>query len=174
MEYKALLNILLQTKIIEETDIATILKIVEEKKESIITAIVKFKKIDYATIANVLSLKLSLALLDLDFFEIDSMPQDFPVALIDKFKIIPIKKNNNGIVVAVANPLDNIYEKDIKFQMNLNVTTVIVEENKLLAVVTNILQKKGVSFAKEMNSVMDDDVFENVGVVVRPGRHFVA
>ena len=161
MEYKALLNILLQTKIIEETDIATILKIVEEKKESIITAIVKFKKIDYATIANVLSLKLSLALLDLDFFEIDSMPQDFPVALIDKFKIIPIKKNNNGIVVAVANPLDNIYEKDIKFQMNLNVTTVIVEENKLLAVVTNILQKKGVSFAKEMNSVMDDDVFEN-------------
>lgn len=159
MEYNALLNILVQSKILEETDLAPLLKLLEEKKESVITTIVKYKKTDYLTIANALSLKLNLQLLDLDFFETDLIPADFPVALIEKTRIIPIKKTASTVTVAVANPIDNSYEKDIKFQMNLSVVTVVVEENKLLNVLTNFLQQKGVSFAKEMESV-DDVLFE--------------
>lgn len=160
MEYNALLNILVQSKILEETDLAPLLKLLEEKKESVIATIVKYKKTDYVTIANALSLKLNLQLLDLDFFETDLIPADFPVALIEKTRVIPIKKTASTVTVAVANPIDNSYEKDIKFQMNLSVVTVVVEENKLLNVLTNFLQQKGVSFAKEMESV-DDVLFED-------------
>lgn len=160
MEYNALLNILIQSKVLEETDVAPLIKLLEEKKESVITTIVKYKKIDYVTVANALALKLNLPLLDLDFFENELIPNDFPVTLIEKIKVIPIKKTASTITVAVANPLDNSYEKDIKFQMNLSVTTVVVEENKLITVLTNFLQQKGVSFAKEMESV-EDILFED-------------
>lgn len=155
MEYNALLNILVQSKILEETDLAPLLKLLEEKKESVITTIVKYKKIDYLTIANALSLKLNLQLLDLDFFETDLIPADFPLSLIEKTRVLPIKKTATTVTVAVANPIDNSYEKDIKFQMNLSVVTIVVEENKLINTLSNFLQQKGVSFAKEMESVED-------------------
>lgn len=160
MEHNALLNILIQSKILEDTDITPILKLLEEKKDSVISTIVKYKKIDYLTVASALSSKLNLPLLDLDYFEIDLIPVDFPVALIEKTKVIPIKKTASTIVVAVANPIDNSYEKDIKFQMNLSVSTIVVEENKLINSLTNFLQQKGVSFAKEMEMV-DEISFED-------------
>lgn len=160
MEYNALLNILIQSKVLEETDVNPLIKLLEEKKETVITTIVKYKKIDYVTIANALALKLNLPLLDLDFFEADLIPTDFPVNLIEKIRVIPIKKTASTVTVAVANPLDNSYEKDIKFQMNLSVSTVVVEENKFINVLTTFLQQKGVSFAKEMESV-EDVLFED-------------
>lgn len=160
MEHNALLNILIQSKILEETDLPILLKLLEEKKDSVINTVVKYKKIDYLTIASALSIKLNLPLLDLDFFEMDLIPSDFPVALIEKTRIIPIKKTATNITVAVANPIDNSYEKDIKFQLNLSVSTVIVEENKLTNALTSYLQQKGVSFVKEMELV-EDIVFED-------------
>lgn len=159
MEHNALLNILIQSKIIEETDLIPLSKLLEEKKESVISTIVKYKKIEYLTIANALSAKLNLPLLDLDYFEINSIPVDFPTTLIEKIRIIPIKKTATTVTVAVANPIDNSYEKDIKFQMNLSVATVVVEEHKLLNILGNYLQQKGVSFTKEMES-LDDDLFD--------------
>lgn len=160
MEHNALLNILVQSKILEESDLNPLLKLLEEKKDTVIATIIKYKKIDYLTIANALSLKLNLPLLDLDFFEMDLIPPDFPVSLIEKIRVIPIKKTASTITVAVANPIDNAYEKDIKFQMNLSVSTVVVEENKLLNILGSYLQQKGVSFAKEMESV-EDILFED-------------
>ena len=160
MEHNALLNILIQSKILDDTDLKPLLKILEEKKESTITTIVKYKKVDYLTIANALSSKLNLPLLDLDFFEIDLIPIDFPISLIEKTKIIPIKKTATTITVAVSNPLDNTYEKDIKFHLNLSVSTIVVEENKLMSVLTNFFQQKGVSFSKEMEMI-EDIIFED-------------
>ena len=160
MEHNALLNILVQSKILEESDLTALVKLIEEKKDTVIATIIKYKKIDYLTIANALSLKLNLPLLDLDFFEMDLIPTDFPVSLIEKIRVIPIKKTASTITVAVANPIDNSYEKDIKFQMNLSVSTVVVEENKLLNILASYLQQKGVSFAKEMESV-EDILFED-------------
>ena len=75
------------------------------------------------------------------------------------------KKSASSITVAVANPIDNTYEKDIKFQLNINVNVVVVEENKLLNCLSNFLQQKGVSFAKEMAEV-DDVLFEEEEEVV--------
>ena len=82
-----------------------------------------------------------------------------------KTRVIPIKKSASSITVAVANPIDNTYEKDIKFQLNVNVNVVVVEENKLLNCLSNFLQQKGVSFAKEMAEV-DDVLFEEEEEVV--------
>lgn len=159
MEHNSLLNILIHSKIIDPSDVNPLLKLLEEKKESIITTIVKYKKIDYSIIANQLSMKLNLPILDLDFFDTDTIPNDIPVALVDKTRVLPIKKTNNTLIIGVANPLDNTYEKDIKFQLSLNVSVIIVEENKLNIVLNNYLQQKGVSFTKDMESV-DDNIFE--------------
>lgn len=159
MEHNALLNILIQSKILEESDLPALIKLLEEKKDSVIGTIVKFKKVDYLTIANAISIKLNLPLLDLDMFETDLIPSDFPVSLIEKTRVIPIKKSASSVTIAVANPIDNSYEKDIKFQLNINVNVVVVEENKLLNCLSSFLQQKGVSFAKEMAEV-DDILFE--------------
>jgi type IV pilus assembly protein PilB len=161
MEKNALLKILVAANIILESEIENFIKESEDKKESIITTIVRLKKCDYVIIANIISQKFSLPFMDLDYYEIDNIPSEINPNLIEQIKVLPLKKNGNNLVVAVSNPVDNKYEQDIKFQLGLNVTTIIVEENKLMTIIAKYLQSKGIGFAKEMDD-FDDSLLDNM------------
>lgn len=159
MELSNLVRLCIRQKILSLAEGEDYEKEFKEKGDSIIFSIVKNKKSDYTKMAAFLSSSFQFPYLDLDYFDQNQMPEiDFK--LMDKLKFVPIKKTARGIFVAVADPSNTAYN-DLKFQLNVNaVNFIVVEEDKLLKVVTKVLQEKGVNFAANIDLEGDLDFGE--------------
>ena len=76
-----------------EAELEQLSKDAVEKSESLITHLVKLKRVDYTVIANFISQKFQIPYMDLDFIELDFLPQDIDLKLLEKnFSIIFINK----------------------------------------------------------------------------------
>lgn len=114
-----------------------------ERSESIISSIVKIKKTDYAQIANFISHTLQLPYLDLDVLDLEQLPNDIDLNMLEHTKMLPLKKTTNSITIAASDPTSSMI-MDMKFKSNVNtVNVVIVEENKLHSLINRYLQIKG-------------------------------
>lgn len=149
MNQNALGKILLQDNYIDSADeLESLLKIAKEKNESLLSVVVKIKKLDFTVMAFYLSKKFRLPYLDLDYYEASNIP-DIDLKFIEKNKILPIKKQGGSLVLAFSDP--TLASNDIKFQTGANsINFVIVEEDKLLLMIANHLKLKGVGFSESM------------------------
>lgn len=156
MEAGGLGRVFVQGGFINESEIEQFAKEAKEKNESFLSVVVKAKKLDYTQIANFLAQKFQLSYLDLDFLDLDSAPSDIDIKIIEKYKFFPIKKTSNGLVIAISDPTSTI--NDLKFQLGniTNITSIVVDESKLLTLIAKFLQNKGVNFGKDID--FDDEL----------------
>lgn len=125
-----------------EAELEQLSKDAAEKSESLITHLVKLKRVDYTVIANFISQKFQIPYMDLDFMELDFLPQDIDLKLLEKTKILPLKRGTNSITIATADPTMHAIQ-DLKFQTGVTaINVVIVEENKLVALIGKYLHSK--------------------------------
>ncbi len=153
MDYINLAKMLIQSNLItNEEEAAQIAKKAEEDNKTFLSEVIKLKKVPAIQIANFLAHKFQLSYLDLDMFDHAFIPSDFDYKLVEKYKVFPLKKNNNILYLAVSDPTTNQTFSDIKFQLGLsNINLIIVEDDKLHKNIDKYLQTKGSNFAKDLD-----------------------
>ncbi len=152
MEQIALGKLLMQGNFIQsEKEIEIYLKQSQENQTTFLSELIKTKKIDPVLIANFLSVKFHIPYMNLEFFDMNYIPNEIDFRLVEKHRVLPLKKSSNALWLAVSNPTSSSIN-DIKFQLQINtIHLVVVEEDKLINVVSKYLQSKGANFAKDID-----------------------
>jgi type IV pilus assembly protein PilB len=165
MEYNALAKLLIQAQILgTEEEAAQMAKAAESSNQGFLSAVIKEKKVSSLQVAHFLAQKFQLVYLDLDVFDLAFIPSDIDLKVIEKHKVLPIKKQNNGLTIAVSDPTTTGMFNDLKFQTgSKNINLVIVEDDKLTKIVDKYLQMKGNNFAKDLD-------MDNVDLEIESGE----
>lgn len=153
MEYVALGKLLIQAQALaSEAEASQIAKTAQENNQSFLATVIKVKKIEPIQIANFLAQKFQLPYLDLEYFDLAFVPNDVDFKIIDKNRVLPLKKQNNILVIAVSDPTNTHLFNDLKFQTGVsNINLILVEEDKLQKTIDKYLQSKGTNFAKDLD-----------------------
>ncbi|WP_421870774.1 type IV-A pilus assembly ATPase PilB [Motiliproteus sp.] len=95
-------------------------------------------------------------LLDLDQFDIGSIPQELvPEELIRKHQALPLIKRDNRIYVAVADPTNIQGLDQIKFSTGIKTEAIVVEEDKLTEFIDHFLEQQS---STELDGLDDADL----------------
>lgn len=153
MEYQALAKLLIQAQMVASEQEAT--QIAAQAKEnniSFLSAVLKAKKLDSTLIATFLSQKFALPYIDIDHFNLDYVPQDVDFAKVtSKHKVLPLKKQNNSLVIAVSDPTVTTVIGDIRFNTGIpNISMIVTEEDKLIKAIDKYKKTHGTSFGEEL------------------------
>lgn len=166
MELTSLVRLCIRSKIISLEEGQEYDKNFKEKGESIISSLVKAKKRDYTQMAVFLSQSFQVPFMDLDFFDLNQLP-DVDPKIMDKAKFIPVKKNTRGLHIAVSDPSNPVYN-DLKFQLGVAVINlIVVEEDKLNKYLEKLIKDSGTNFAQNLDfegelDLIDDSPKEEV------------
>ncbi len=132
VQLSGLANALVQAGHLARSAAEQIQKRAGENRSSFIAELIGGGSMGASDLAHWVSRTFALPLLDLEAFD----PARVPVGLIDTqiikaYKVLPLIKRGNKLVVATADPADHEAEDKIKFQSQSAVDLVVVEYDKL-------------------------------------------
>ncbi|WP_288131374.1 type IV-A pilus assembly ATPase PilB [Accumulibacter sp.] len=132
---------LVQAGRIKEAEAESLLAQATAKKTSLIEQLVGAKKATFLELARFASDKFGFPLLDLSAFDDANIQKNaIDRKLIATHQVVPLHKRGNRLAVAIADPTNLRALDEIRFQTGLTVDPVIVEENKLIPLVTKIAE----------------------------------
>jgi type IV pilus assembly protein PilB len=138
----------------EETAISALEASVKEKV-TFTNYLVSNKLLSANKIAMEASKEFGLPVFDLDAIDPESIPRDVvDDKLIKKHQTLPLYKRGQRLYIGIADPTNLAAIDDIKFQTGINTEAVLVEENKLSAMVDKLLEEQ----EEAMNDFADDDL----------------
>jgi type IV pilus assembly protein PilB len=153
---------LVRDNLLSPTDAERIQAEALAKKTSFVSKLVESKKLDSPTIARVASEDFGIPL-----FEISSLDLEMaPVKLVDekiirRHHVLPLYKRGTRLYVAVADPTNLQALDEIKFHTGLGTEPILVEEEKLAAIIEKSLDAQDTSLA----DLAGDDSLENLEIV---------
>ena len=153
---------LVRDNLLSPTDAERIQAEALSKKTSFVTQLVESKKLDSTTIAKVASEDFGIPL-----FEINSLDLEMaPVKLVDekiirRHHVLPLFKRGTRLFVAVADPTNLQALDEIKFHTGLGTEPILVEEEKLAAIIEKSLDAQDTSLA----DLAGDDSLENLEII---------
>ncbi len=101
------------------------------------------------------SKEFGLPVFDLDAIDPEAIPRNIvDEKLIKKHHALPLFKRGNRLYIGIADPTNLAAIDDIKFQTGVNTEAVLIEENKLSAMVEKLLEEH----EKAMDEIMNDDL----------------
>jgi type IV pilus assembly protein PilB len=146
---------LVQDGVLDEETTIKALQAALKQKVSFIRYLVENKILPADKLAMEASLEFGLPVVDLDAIDPDSMPKDIvDDKLIQKHHAMPLYKRGNRLFVGLSDPMNSAAIDDIKFQTGLNTEAVLVEENKLTAMIEKLQEEQDAA----MDDMMDDDM----------------
>jgi type IV pilus assembly protein PilB len=106
--------------------------------------------------ANAAAFDFGVPLLDLDHFDIDCIPRDLlNQSLIDKHHALPLFRRGDRLYIAISDPTNINALNVFKFNTGINTHAILVEENKLTALIEKI-SGEGESLA--LGNLTDSDL----------------
>ncbi|MCL1141019.1 type IV-A pilus assembly ATPase PilB [Shewanella pneumatophori] len=127
--------------LLSEEQISTAISNSRKQKTSLVTTIIKNSLISASKIAQLCYEEYGTPLLDLDEFDISSIPDDFlNKKLIEKHRCIPLFKRGNRLYIATSDPTNIIALEDFQFSAGLHTEAILVEDNKLDKALETILE----------------------------------
>lgn len=134
-------------------------------KESFISIVVKHNKRTYSEIAYFLSTKFQIPYLDISKYDLNMLPTDLDIKLLEKTRVLVLKKVGTVSTVVISDPTNQGIINDIKFRTNSSsIVLIVTEEDKLKEVVNKILTDRGVNYSKDIDLEMGDmEVVEDKG-----------
>jgi type IV pilus assembly protein PilB len=133
--------------------------IAKQEKKSFITIVVQKGLINAKDIAILASTEFGLPLLDLSAFDTELLVKDIVSNdLIEKHKVLPLFKRGNRLFLAQSDPSNITAIDEIKFNTGMNVEPVIVEEDKLAALVEKFMSAEESTFDDFDDEDLDVDI----------------
>jgi type IV pilus assembly protein PilB len=92
--------------------------------------------LEESELADILSRQYNVPSINLSEFEIDpEVIKLIPREVAEKYKVIPISKADNSLIVAMADPSNIIAIDDIKFMTSYNIEAVVATEDSIMAAI---------------------------------------
>jgi len=121
-----------------------------------VSYLVSNKLADPQAIAASASEEFGVPLIDLNSFDLDSIPKDLVSdRLISQHNALPLIKRGVRLFVAVSDPTNLQGLDEIKFQSGINTEPILVEEDKLASIIEAFLNREDDSM---MDSLGNDDL----------------
>jgi type IV pilus assembly protein PilB len=134
---------------------AELQKHARESGSGFIEEVVRSRRMSSMDIAEFCAYTFGLPLLDLDAVD----PTQFPVDLVDRKlmqtrRVLPLRKRGNRLAVAIADPSNTQALDEVKFQTSMSIEPVLVEADKLEAVLGRALDRSDTT----LKQLIDDDL----------------
>jgi type IV pilus assembly protein PilB len=122
--------------------------------------LVKNKLLDARQIAMGASSEFGLPIFDLDALDIETTPKDIvDEKLVQKHQVLPLFKRGNRLYVGLSDPTNLAAIDDIKFQTGLNTEAILVEVDKLSALIVKTLEENDSGMGDMLDEGLDDVEF---------------
>jgi type IV pilus assembly protein PilB len=126
---KKLGEILLESQIITEEQLSEALKEQKNRRQKIGQILVNLGYVTKNQIADALSDKLNIPIIPCEKIDISAeLKNIIPKNIAEKYHVIPIKKEDNTLTIAMADPLDYKAIDDISFMTRLKINTLMAYE----------------------------------------------
>jgi type IV pilus assembly protein PilB len=159
MNLNGLARSLAQAGLIEADKALQVMEIATNDKASFITTAVAKGFIDPLQVAIFASTEFGLPLLDLAAFDTELLVKDIiSNDLVEKHRVLPLLKRGNRLYIAQSDPSNITAIDEIKFNTGMNVEPVLVEENKLAAMVEKFISAEESTFADFDDEDLDLDL----------------
>lgn len=159
MNLNGLARSLHQAGLIEADKAQQALDIAKSEKSSFITVAIQKGYADAKQVAILASTEFGLPLIDLAAFDTELLVKDIVSNdLIEKHKVLPLFKRGNRLFLAQSDPSNITAIDEIKFNTGMNVEPIIVEEDKLSAMVEKFLSTEDSSFDDFDDEDLDVDI----------------
>ena len=134
---------------------------------SFVAQLIASGTVQAADLAHHIATIFAMPLLDLDAVDVNHLPKDvLDPKLCASYKVLPLAKRGNRLIMATADPTNKEAAEKIKFTTQLGVDWLIVEYDKLLRLVEQLTKSTAQaldSFASDADFQLDDvkDAVEN-------------
>jgi len=135
-----------------------------ESGVTFVEELVAGKKFGEAEVAEFAAQTFGFPLIDLNAFETDHLPVKFIDAkALQGRRALPLYQRGNRLFVAISDPTNRATMDQIKFQTGLHIEPVVVEDNKLGAIISSLLTAAGVNLKELADEEMAADLTEAGG-----------
>ena len=130
--------------------------------------LVKNKLLDARQIAMGASSEFGLPIFDLDALDIETTPKEIvDEKLVKKHQVLPLFKRGNRLYVGLSDPTNLGAIDDIKFQTGLNTEAILVEVDKLSALIVKTLEDADAGMGDMLDEGLDDVEFTDEDAVAK-------
>ena len=135
-------TLFIRKNLLTEEQIATAIAKSRQNKQALVSTIVSEKLISAREIAELCYEEYGTPLLDLDEFDIASIPEDFlNKKLIEKHKCLPLFKRGNRLYIGTSDPTNIAALEDFQFSAGLHAEAILVEDDKLTKAIEKVLEE---------------------------------
>lgn len=128
--------------LLSEEQIASAVTSSRKHKTSLVSTIIGNKLISARDIAELCYEEYGTPLLDLNEFDISSIPEEFiNKKLIEKHKCLPLFKRGNRLYIATSDPTNIAALEDFQFSAGLHAEAILVEDDKLIKALETVLEE---------------------------------
>lgn len=135
-------TLFIRKQLLSEEQIASAITKSRQSKQSLVSTIVSEQMISAREIAELCYEEYGTPLLDLDEFDIASIPEDFlNKKLIEKHKCLPLFKRGNRLYIGTSDPTNIAALEDFQFSAGLHAEAILVEDDKLAKAMEKVLEE---------------------------------
>lgn len=134
-------TLFIRKKLLSQEQIASAVTKSRQAKQSLVSTIISEKLLSARDIAELCYEEYGTPLLDLDEFDIASIPEDFlNKKLIEKHKCLPLFKRGNRLYIGTSDPTNITALEDFQFSAGLHAEAILVEDDKLTKALEKVLE----------------------------------
>ncbi|MBO2673456.1 type IV-A pilus assembly ATPase PilB [Shewanella algae] len=128
--------------LLNEGSLSDAIKQSQKNKQTLVTTLVTSQLLSARTIAELCYEEYGTPLLDLNEFDLSSIPEEFlNKKLIDKHRCLPLFKRGNRLYIATSDPTNIAALEDFQFSAGLHAEAILVEEDKLSKALEKVLEE---------------------------------
>lgn len=128
--------------LLDESSLAEAIKQSQKNKQTLVTTLVTSQLLSARTIAELCYEEYGTPLLDLNEFDLSSIPEEFlNKKLIEKHRCLPLFKRGNRLYIATSDPTNIAALEDFQFSAGLHAEAILVEEDKLSKALEKVLEE---------------------------------
>ncbi|MCU8093351.1 type IV-A pilus assembly ATPase PilB [Shewanella sp. SM20] len=128
--------------LLNEEQMANAITKSRQNKQALVSTLVQSKLVSARAIAELCYEEYGTPLLDLNEFDLASIPEDFlNKKLIEKHRCLPLFKRGNRLYIGTSDPTNIAALEDFQFSAGLHAEAILVEEDKLAKALEKILEE---------------------------------
>ncbi|NOY62368.1 MAG: type IV-A pilus assembly ATPase PilB [Gammaproteobacteria bacterium] len=137
---------LIAEELLEEEEAVLLAKAAAKEKTPFISHLVASKKVESRAIVHLASEEFGMPQFDIGAMDVELIPKTLvSESLIRKHNALPLFKRGNRLFVAVSDPSNLQALDEIKFHAGINTDAILIEEDKLQAVIASVLDAQDTS-----------------------------
>ncbi|GGJ01001.1 type IV-A pilus assembly ATPase PilB [Shewanella hanedai] len=134
-------TLFIRKNLLTQEQIASAITKSRQTKQSLVSTIITEKLVSAREIAELCYEEYGTPLLDLDEFDIASIPEEFlNKKLIEKHKCLPLFKRGNRLYIGTSDPTNITALEDFQFSAGLHAEAILVEDDKLTKALEKVLE----------------------------------